>query len=929
MLTTGRTIPAGWTARTGLNNSTKGNTPVPTLQCPPGIGKRRTPVKPTDPVTPVTLEALAQDKRLPEPFLADLGVHDLDGGGVGIPYYGPTGEELFVRQRDVPGRSQRFHQPPGVPLVVYGQDRLDQANQAGFLILVEGESDCWALWHQDLPALGIPGSSAWKTLEAEHVAGVNKVYIHREPDQGGNTFVKGVVARLKQLRFEGKVFELRMPDGIKDPADLHALDPQQFRPRLETAIKGAHPLEVNTQAEGGGAQGGTDTLHYVVHEGAICRRRVARDSGEPYLESLCNFQARIVEEVVHDDGSEEPHYHLVLTGQLASGPPLPRAEVPASEFAGMGWVLPTWGSRAVVNAGQGAKDHLRAAIQSLSAPERRTVYQHSGWRQVGGEWVYLHGGGCVCRKCQVSGVVVELPGALQQMTLPQPPTGQDLADAIRASLALLDLAPLRITAPVLGAVYRAPLGASDLSVHLAGPSGAFKTELAALAQRHYGTGFGSRNLPGNWSSTGNATEGLAFAAKDMVVVVDDFAPCGGPADVARYHKEADRLFRNAGNQAARQRMRPDGTLRAPRPPRCLFLSTGEEVPRGHSVRARLVTVEMSKGEITSERLSRCQAEAGRYAGAMAGYLSWLAGRYEGVHAEVRDRLARLRGDLRDGQAQAHARTPSNVAQLTIGLDFFLQFAEGTGAIDAARRAALKARIDAALREVGQAQEEQQVDAEPTAHFLRLLRSCIGSGRAHVAGVKGEEPAAGPAAWGWRPRQVGSGDQAREEWQPQGRRVGWLDGGNLYLDPEAAHAEAQRFATEKGEAMGLTTRTLGKRLHEKGVLKATDQSRETLMVRKVLEGQSRAVWNLDAGAFFPPEKPDKPDSPGPPRAQPLTTRQEPPSGPVSENRPSLDNPTGEPDRGAEGNGGNVGNVGSAEGGEGAEAGGSPPDDSELL
>src|SRR5262249_54075209 len=154
------------------------------------------------------------------------------------------------------------------------------------------------------------------------------------------------------------------------------------------------------------------------------------------------------------------------------------------------------------------------------------------------------------------------------------------------------------------------------------------------------------HLPGNWSSTDNATEELAFAAKDMLLAVDDFAPAGGLSEVARLHRSADRLFRNAGNRAARQRMRSDGTLRPPRPPRCLSLGTGEERPRGPSVRARLLTAEVAAGDIDAGKLSRCQqdAAAGKYAAAMAGFLQWLAGRYD----QVREQLGAELTHARDG-----------------------------------------------------------------------------------------------------------------------------------------------------------------------------------------------------------------------------------------------------------------------------------------
>lgn len=192
--------------------------------------------------------------------------------------------------------------------------------------------------------------------------------------------------------------------------------------------------------------------------------------------------------------------------------------------------------------------------------------------------------------------MMSLPEPLGGFHLPAPPPGAQLAEAVRASLGLLRLGPDRLTFPLLAGVYRVVLGDTDFSLHLAGPTGCYKTEAAALAQQHFGAGMDARHLPASWVSTGNALEGLAFAAKDALLVVDDFCPSGSVGDVQRYHKEADRLFRSQGNRAGRQRMRADASLRPAKPPRGLTLSTGEDTPRGQSLRARLLVLEISDGD---------------------------------------------------------------------------------------------------------------------------------------------------------------------------------------------------------------------------------------------------------------------------------------------------------------------------------------------
>src|SRR5262249_29022958 len=151
-------------------------------------------------------------------------------------------------------------------------------------------------------------------------------------------------------------------------------------------------------------------------------------------------------------------------------------------------------------------------------------------------------------------------------------------------------------------------------------------------QQHFGSGFNARNLPANWSSSGNALEGLAFTAKDVVLVVDDFNPTGSSADVQRMHREADRLFRGQGNHAGRQRMRSDGSLRPTKFPRGIIVSSGEDTPKGQSLRARLLVQEICKHDLGPQPptpnavLTTCQRDGGDglFAQCVAAFIVWLA-----------------------------------------------------------------------------------------------------------------------------------------------------------------------------------------------------------------------------------------------------------------------------------------------------------------
>ncbi len=627
---------------------------------------------------------------------------------------------------------------------------------------------------------------------------------------------------------------------------------------------------------------GAESPTYFEQDGCVYRTVQTKDGPVPV--PLCNFSARIVEDVVHDDGAEQAR-SLALQGALRDGSPLPRAEVPAAEFAGMGWTVPAWGTRAVVYAGMGTKDHLRTALQLLSGDvPRRTIYRHTGWRQIDGSWFYLHAGGAIGADGLTDAIPVALPEPLAGFRLPHPLallqpgdvqlTGElgaaaarqaaGLTSAVRASLGLLRLGPDRLTFPLLAAVYRAALGSTDFALHLAGPTGCYKSEAAALAQQHFGPEMDARHLPASWSSTGNALEGLAFTAKDALLVVDDFCPTGSAADVQRYHKEADRLFRGQGNRAGRQRMKADATLRPAKPPRGLTLSTGEDTPRGQSLRARLLVLEISPGDFgplppdPNPTLSACQrdAAAGLYAAALAGFLCWLAPQYEAVRARLRNELAQLRDQARS--AGQHARTPGIVADLALGLRYLLDYARAVGAISEQDRADYWRRGWGALAEAGASQASQLATVEPAGLFLRLLAAAVASGYAHVADQDGNQPAE-PQRWGWRPEKYYTGESTETRYKPQRVCVGWLADGELYLEPDASFAAVQQFARDQNDCFSITPHTLRRRLKEQELLATTDTTRKKLTVRKTLQGARRDVLHI-AWAGLPPAPTTGPTGP---------------------------------------------------------------------
>ncbi len=575
-------------------------------------------------------------------------------------------------------------------------------------------------------------------------------------------------------------------------------------------------------------------------EGLIFLKEGAQGS---YSISLTNFTAAIVGEIEEDDGADKSR---VFSIEAQRNGRRYAFTVPAEQFFAIRrWAVLNIGAGAVVYPGMSCEANAATAIQLLSGdiPEAK-VYKHTGWRELeSGVHSYLSAGS-VIGASQPDTVSVQLSSPLDRYALPEPPTDAARVHAIQASLQMLQLGPDILTIPIFAAIYRAVCGPSDFALFLVGESGVFKSEVAALAQQHFGISMNARNLPASWEATENYLEGVAFAAKDALIVIDDYAPRGGHQDQARLSGKADRVLRAQGNNSARGRLNANLTTRSPRPPRGLIFSTAEDVPPGNSLRARNFILEVSKGDIDAEKLTPCQsdADAGFYASCLSGYLEWFAPRHEALQVRRRERVRELRAKAAK-EGASHARTPEIVANLAVGLEFFLEFAEAVKAISSPERAALEKRAWTALLAVAREQGQHHAASDPVQRYLELLRSALASGDAHIAAPNGLEPEIANA-WGWRVRTVGTGEFERDEWVAQGRRIGWLNGESVYLEPQAAYGIAKVLGERSNDGIAIGQKTLHGRLKERGLLVAYEEKRGSV-VRREVEGRRLYVLELNA------------------------------------------------------------------------------------
>jgi len=508
------------------------------------------------------------------------------------------------------------------------------------------------------------------------------------------------------------------------------------------------------------------------------------------LTPLCNFDAWAAEDIIKDSGIEQLRF-FVIEGRLESGEPLPAVQLPANRFNSMGWVSEDWGMGAIIAAGVTLKDRLREAIQLKSGDATQCrIYTHTGWRELDGKYVFLTANGVL----GLPGVEVELDPPLQRYQLPLEAT-VDIKEAIEASLGFLNIGEAKITVPLWADMYLAPLSEvliPAFTLWQVGPTGTFKSTIQALALSHFGT-FTVRSLPASWRDTANYLEKLMALAKDIPLVVDDWAPAPDTKQAREYEAKAEQIARAQGNRLGRGRLRSDTSTRPAYIPRGVVVTNGEQLPSGQSHTARLFSTELEPGDIDIEKLTAAQEAAYLYPIAMAAYIRWLAVQWSTIEKELPRAWDRWRHQAQiQGQ---HPRVPEAVAWLYAGFDMAMGFAKEAGVIDHSQAQQRRDWAWDVLIELGDMQGGRVEEERPGRRFLEGLKALMDEGKVVFSHKDEESTKASPFE----------------------TQIGWRgDEGVLYLNPNPAYSVVYDFWRRSGEPLTFKANTVSKDLRRMGL-----------------------------------------------------------------------------------------------------------------
>lgn len=566
------------------------------------------------------------------------------------------------------------------------------------------------------------------------------------------------------------------------------------------------------------------------------QRKVKKGNSEE-LKTLSNFMPIPKKKIYIDNGLEAEGY-LEIAAVLNSKIKMNPIKVNYNKLENMGWICnPSWNLLPQIYPPKSNhKEYGYAAIQNLSKDiDKETIYEHTGFRIVNEKLVYLYHGGAIGANKDVK---VDLSGiSLERYKFTN--MYYDIKECIKTSLSILDIAKKEVTIPLLGLAYLSPLRSLFLEENiplgfvtwLVGESGSQKSTLSAIITSHFGD-FERDTLPGGFKDTVNSVEKKAFTLKDTLFAIDDYYPSQTLQEGKKMDSVAESLFGLYGDRQARSRMKQDGqTVKMGFSARGMCIVTGESFPSmAESRTARALIIEVARGDVDLQLLSRLQENKEQLSFCMKGFIQYIIEKINDIKKSCKSKFIQYRNKA--NQDFAHGRIPEIIASEYMGIELFIEFANSQNVITNDNMMELKDLAWNSLITAAQKQNVRTKENRTDNMFFRGVQELLASKSIYLKPYKNyqREPDMSSAKF------IGYYDEERQR---------------CYLLPDTIYNEVVKFYSVQGIKFPGNARSTWKYLKEAGRLFPGEKDRNT--TKKSINGKMTIFIEVLASDVFGEEE----------------------------------------------------------------------------
>lgn len=428
------------------------------------------------------------------------------------------------------------------------------------------------------------------------------------------------------------------------------------------------------------------------------------------------------EKMINIDTGNEVTSFIELMAILVTGEKLPSIKVPLSQFESGRWLInSSWGLK-VIFYDQSKKriqiDSIRYLSQNI---KKENIYKYTGFKEIDGKLVFLHSGGAI-------GTTADVKVDLEDEILSKfrfTDNEFNLKDTVKMSIDCIDVAPQKITVPLLALIFLAPLTSiiEDMGIVMGflmwviGAQQCKKTSLVSAFNSHYGN-FDKNHSPLSFlDSVPNAIRKCNMLS-GVVALCDDYFPTSNRQEAAYMKNFTEKLISLNADKMTGARSKSNGEMRKTYRAKGQIVATGELFPElSQSRMSRVFFVNIGKNDVDGVKLSRIQNNQEELQYSMKKYIEYVIENIDAVKLIIKNTFQEK---TKEASQRLTYRTSEMVAGLYIGLVVFMNFVTEIGVLNKEEKQKKLNEYWETLIEVGEEQNKMVENISP----LNMLLSAI-------------------------------------------------------------------------------------------------------------------------------------------------------------------------------------------------------------
>lgn len=469
---------------------------------------------------------------------------------------------------------------------------------------------------------------------------------------------------------------------------------------------------------------GTD--YDFTHKGFAC---IIREDNDNKMEIISNILVVPVKQ--YDLKTEdETDSTIEMKGIIApEGEELPNVKVNIKQFDSGNWFTNMWGLKPVFEIPIQKGKQIKCIKELGKYIEKETIYKYVGFTNIEGTTTFLHTGGAVGIDEDIK---VDLGDEnLNRFTLTNKEF--DIKDTLKKTLECQDVAPKRISLPILALTFMSVLTSlfKDIGIALGfltwvqGPQHCLKTSMVSAIASHFGF-FDKNHTPMSFLDGIPSAKEKAAKLKDVLCICDDYFPSANKQEAQDMKKFAEMLISLSADGMSGSRSKSNGEMRKTNRAKGQIIVTGEMFPDlSQSRMSRVLFINVKEGDIHSKELKNIQTHQEELQYTMKEFIKYEIENTEKIKADIKTIFDQK---VEEARTKVISRTADMLTGLYIGYSMLMEFALINDVITAEQKEEMLEEAWNILIQLGEEQNKMVENNSPIQMLLTANELLTNTGK---------------------------------------------------------------------------------------------------------------------------------------------------------------------------------------------------------